>query len=617
MAASLSVDGGTGAIGYYDTLAQSFYVDGQMHATKIDLYFSGVDVAAPVELSIRTIENGIPSSTVLVNSVVVKAVADITISTDGSVATTFTFPVPVLLDVGQYCFTLSSSSSKNRLFVSTLGADDLVTGARISKNSLAGIMYVSSDGLNWNGDQTRDIKFTLYRAKFSASNAVVDLIIDPSDLSTPTITNLPFNPFTSYSGSAVVKVTHPRHGFQNSNYVKFFNLPDWFTYLNNTSANVSINNIPIQYLCNTSLVVSNVTSEAYTVVLGTNTYITGNITSGTFGGISVTSTNILPYSVLYPAISSTVPAKTNMVHSIQTVDSDYALRPLTYVDPTNVEFNDSSRVILDTTNASSFAGGATSFLYRLQLNSTNQYISPVINKDAASITFITPDINKPSASDVLPIDYKTITSGNVFISFDTANSQSLITIAKADVQANAKIMVQGANVVISGAGNAYNNGDFTITSIKSDGSNFTVSNPKSVTEPAGNAITIVYKPTFISDTSPVGTSSRAKYVTRKISLANPSTALLVRFAVTKPPSTVLRAFYKIQAVGTDKLFQSKNFTEIDLTSINDTVDGQYVDIERYLPNLVAFNAVVVKLVLQSDSVAYYPKVKDLRIIAFA
>jgi len=92
---------------------------------------------------------------------------------------------------------------------------------------------------------------------------------------------------------------------------------------------------------------------------------------------------------------------------------------------------------------------------------------------------------------------------------------------------------------------------------------------------------------------------------------------LVRFAVTKPPSTVLRAFYKIQAVGTDKLFQSKNFTEIDLTSINDTVDGQYVDIERYLPNLVAFNAVVVKLVLQSDSVAYYPKVKDLRIIAFA
>ena len=33
MAASLSIDGGTGAIGYYDTLAQSFFVESQMHAT--------------------------------------------------------------------------------------------------------------------------------------------------------------------------------------------------------------------------------------------------------------------------------------------------------------------------------------------------------------------------------------------------------------------------------------------------------------------------------------------------------------------------------------------------------------------------------------------------------
>lgn len=615
MAASLSVDGGTGVVGYYDTLAQSFYVESQMHATKIDLYFSGVDEAAPVELSIRSIKNGIPSSEVLVNSVVVKAVADIKTSTDGSVATTFTFQVPVILDVGQYCFTLSSSSSSNRLFVSTLGADDLITNARISKNSLAGILFVSSDGLNWSGDQTRDIKFTLYRAKFNSSSAVLDLIIDPTDLNTPTLINLPYNPFTSYSGSAVVKVNHPRHGFQNSNYVKFFNLPDWFTYVNNTSANVNINNIPIQYLCNADLVVSNVTTDAYTVVLGTNAYISGNITAGIFGGAGVSSTNILPYSVLYPAISSTVPAKTNMVHSIQTIDSDYALRDLTYVDPTDVEFNDTARVILDTTNATNLAGGARSLTYRLQLNSTNQYISPVVNKDATSITFITPDINKPSASDVLSIDYKTITSGNVFISFASANSQSLITIAKADVQANAKIMVQGANVVISGSGNTYNNGDFTITSIKSDGSSFTVSNPSAVTEPAGNAVTIVYKPTFINDTSPAGTTSKAKYVTRKINLANSSTSLLIRFAVTKPPGTVLRAFYKVQAIGTNKLFPSVNFTEINLTDINDTVNGQYVDIERQITNLTPFNAVIVKLVLQSDSVAYYPKVKDLRIIA--
>jgi len=45
------------------------------------------------------------------------------------------------------------------------------------------------------------------------------------------------------------------------------------------------------------------------------------------------------------------------------------------------------------------------------------------------------------------------------------------------------------------------------------------------------------------------------------------------------------------------------------------VDGQFVDIEKFIDSLSSFNAFVLKFVLRSSSIAAYPKVKDLRIIA--
>jgi hypothetical protein len=619
MAASLSIDGGTGVIGYYDTLAQSFYVDSQMHATKIDLFFSGVDDAAPVELSIRNIENGTPSSNILVNSVVVKAVSDITTSTDGSTATTFTFPIPVILDKGQYCFTLSSSSSKNRLFVSTLGANDLVTGARISKNSLAGILFVSSDGLNWSGDQTRDIKFTLYRAKFSSQNAVIDLAIDGSKFTNPTSVILPKEPFRSYTGSAVVKVTHPNHGFVNTNYVNFNGVPGWLDYLTNPSnvtATSTLNYIPVQYLANTDLVVSNVTSDTYTVILGANSYFTGNITAGQFGGPAVSATSILPYSVLQPAISSFVPSKTNMVHKLQTINEDYEFKDFAVVDPNNIEFKDKARVLLDNKNSSAFAGGKSSLTYRLQITSTDEYVSPVIDTKATGLVFVTPEINNPSVSDTIALDYNTIASANTNISFSRSSTITTVSIGKADTQANARIIVPGSNVVISGC-HANNAGDFRVTGVAVDGKTLYVKNPYGITEPTGNAVTIVYKPSYIDEHTAKNSSSKAKYITRKISLANYSTAILVRFAISTPPGTNAKAYFKVQGIGEEKSFANKEFTGLDLSYLNDTVDGQFIDVEKYVNNIQPFNAFVLKIVLNSDSIAYYPKVKDLRVIALA
>ena len=112
MATSLYGDGGVGLSGYTDTLAQSFFVDKNLLLTKIDLYFSDKDSILPVELSIRRVENDKPSANIIPNSVVVVPAASIATSSNADSVTTFTFPVPIRLDSGQYCFALSSDTKK-------------------------------------------------------------------------------------------------------------------------------------------------------------------------------------------------------------------------------------------------------------------------------------------------------------------------------------------------------------------------------------------------------------------------------------------------------------------------------------------------------------------------
>lgn len=614
MSVSLNVDGGTGAVGYYDTLAQSFFVDTPIHVTKIDLYFSSKDSISPVEVTLRRIENNVPSSNVIPNSIVTKAVSNITTSTDGTAATTFTFSAPVSLEVGQYCFTLSSVSARNRVYVSQIGGIDLVNNSVISKQPYAGVLFLSSNGTTWTADQTKDVKFKVYRAKLTSKSATVDLMIDTKNLVSPTLTKLNADPFKSYNSSAVVKVFHNNHGFESGNYVKFNGLPNYISYLSNTSSSITVNNgIPVEKLDNVYFTVGNVTSDSYTVVLSTTAGETANITAGRFGGRSVLATTIVPYTTVFPNLSAYTPSKSSITHKLKTIDDSYTVSDFTAVTPTDVTFKDAARLLLDTKNSTESAGGADSFVYRLELSSTDDYSSPIVNIPQSSVLFVTPDINSPSVSDNLSLDTITISSADTGISF---TSTGVINISGANAKANAKVMVPGANVVITGA-HANNNSDSRIISVAVDGSSITVNNPYAITEAAGNVVSMTYKPMFVAEQATTGSSSKSKYVTRKIELANPASALLVRFTVSKPTNTNIEVYYKTQNGNEASSFDTKEYTYLDIGTVKDTVDGQFIDIEKFIEDLTPFNAFTIKIVFKSSSIAYYPKVKDLRIIALS
>ena len=609
MATSLNVDGGFGLSGYTDTLAQSFFVDRTIQLTKVDLYFSQKDDKLPVELSIRKIENNNPSSNVLTNSVVVIDVSNINVTSDASVATTFTFPNPITLESGQYCFALSSDSKKNRVFLGELGADDIVTGSVISKQPYAGVLFMSTNGAIWTVDQTKDLRFKLYRANVTSTAATVDLVLSQNTIATPSLALLNNNPFTSYSGKSVVKVNHKRNGFNNGNYV-LYNIASYLSYKANTQSNIiSYNGIPINYIANTYFSVSNVTNDSYTIILTTNAATTANITSGVFGGLGVLATTILPYSTVYPSVGTIVPSKTSIDYKLKTVDAaSITLSDFTPISPDTIDFQDTQSLI-DPYNSTVSLGSADSFVYRLELNTSDSYVSPMVELPFASALFVTPDINSPASTDNLSTDIVTIASANTKISFAATGN---VSVSGANEQANVKSMVPGAYVTITNAGDPTNNGTFRLTSVSNDGKYFNI--PSANAEVSGNAITIVYRPSFVSDLAAIGSSTRANYVTKKIDLATPATAFVIRFAVSKPSGADIEVYYKLQN-GSVSNFNSQEYTQLTLDTIKNTVDGQYVDIEKFIENLSAFSAIVIKIVLKSTTIARYPKVKDLRVIA--
>ena len=610
MATSLNGDSGIGLSGYTDTLAQSFFVDRNLLLTKVDLYFSDKDAQLPVELSIRKIENDRPSANVITNSVVVVDASSIVTSANANIATSFTFPVPVRLDSGQYCFALSSDTKKHRVYVGQIGGEDTATGSTISKNPYSGVMFMSTNGVNWSIDQTRDIKFKLYRANVTSSTATVDFVMAKNTLSTPFITVLENDPFQSFNRVSTVRVNHKKHGFPSGAYVKFNGLAGEFNYSVNTTSNVTtFNNIPVTLLANTYLQVSNISLDSYTVDVNANAMVLANISGGRFGRSGITTTTLLPFAAVYPSVGTETPPRTNIGYKLKTTDSNFTVSNFEDISADTKEFAD-TKILVDSKNRNTSMSGAESFTYRVTLASSDPYVSPMVDTSFASAVFVTPDINSPSTADNLNVDLVTIASANTKISFSATGN---VSIGGSLEQANVKTMAPGAFVTITNAGDPTNNGTFRLTAVSNDGKFFNI--PSANVEPQGNAITIVYRPRYISDEAASGSSTRSNYVTRKIELATPATGLLVRFAVSKPTGSDIEVYYKLQSGNEAAGFDSKEYTQVSLGTITNTVDGQFVDIEKFVDSLSSFNAFVLKFVLRSSSIAAYPKIKDLRIIA--
>ena len=511
---------------WIDPVAQTFLVEqaGGLFVSKIDLFVAAKDAVIPLQVSIRSVENGTPTQKVVPGTDVVVYPGSINEHAKGATATAITFDHPVYLEQGQeYAIVLISMSDDYKVAVAeTGGFDQINTANRVTKQPYNGVFFTSQNASTWTPQQTKDLKFTLYRASFATADQTITFVNDvipPRPLKTN-----PISYVSTSGGSSVVRIHHRNHGMYATSKVDIAGAVD--------GNGLVLANI------NGTKTISNIEHDSYTVNI-TGTTTTQGIEGG---GTALTATENRMYNILHPQIQELIVPGTSISYSLnaysgKSVDSgseqmysNTGLTSLPILSNSNTQFT-SPLVIGSQINETTYTGGNKSFQLTATFKNDNNYVSPVIDMNRLSATTVQNRVN------------------------DATN----------------------------------NTGNYA---------------------------------SYIADTSATGTSNVAKYVTKKIELADEADVINVYLNGNRPSSSNIDLYYKAVPAGSDLDFDLQPWirdTHATVTisnplPIND--GGQYSEVSYAIdPAIGKFGSFAFKIVLRTTSSSNVPTCKDFRAIA--
>jgi hypothetical protein len=203
-----------------DPLAQSFVVGRDIDApdlngfssddkgvvlTELDIFFANKPAGSePLEVQIRTVELGIPTLNLVGESKTLYP-DQITTSATGEIATRVTFDEPKYLAPGnEYAVVLlAPTSDEYEVWIAKMGERTVNTQSLpdaeaviYSKQFALGSLFKSQNGSIWTPTQELDLKFKLYKAKFTANTGIAYFGNPPLDQSNGYVNNLLANPVT-------------------------------------------------------------------------------------------------------------------------------------------------------------------------------------------------------------------------------------------------------------------------------------------------------------------------------------------------------------------------------------------------------------------------------------
>jgi hypothetical protein len=382
--------------GRQDPLAQTFFVDqienpNGMFITKARIFVSSKDSSVPLQVQIRPVENGIPTTRIVPGAVKFLDPSQITIATnsvsnDGTspaetiedvqaYPTEVEFDEPIFLTSGEeYAIVLLAESVEYNVYVAqtyefVFGSDE----DKVSRQPSLGSLFLSQNGFTWTPDQTKDLMFELDRAEFSASG---DLILDNAPLPKVTLDN---NPLETQEGTYVVKVYHEGHGFSLGDSVVISNVTN------------SIGGIPAVDFEGT-FSVYNVEWDGYNISVTTATQAS-SVVSALGGGNDVTVSQQVVYDEFVPQVQSLTPNKTRITSTlVNPIASSFGdTRPTaqfiyTSSNPNIVFLNDYNKNLSPSVVASSEnASGVETMKFTLSLTTEDSKVSPVIDLQRVSV----------------------------------------------------------------------------------------------------------------------------------------------------------------------------------------------------------------------------------------
>jgi len=193
----------------HDPTAQSFYIAATEHPdgvfiSSVDLFFKNKGESLPVEVQIRPIVNGNPSSNTLIpGATTTMETEDIKVSNfpdaaNVSTNTRFTFPSPVYLNSGyEYAIVVITDDYGYDYYGAAKGETIIGTDRVVSQQPFLGSLFKSQNQMTWTPIQDEDMMFVLNKASFNTTEGTVIFEEDKNALFYEVSSNVAYNGFDS------------------------------------------------------------------------------------------------------------------------------------------------------------------------------------------------------------------------------------------------------------------------------------------------------------------------------------------------------------------------------------------------------------------------------------
>ena len=618
-----------------DPLAQTFLLaeDGGTFITSFDFFFSAKDNNLPVWCEVRDVVNGYPGMKILPFGRKTLDSSEVNLNnTTGTTPTRFTFDSPVFLQSGtEYCVVLRTASLDYRVWIAQMGETDVSGSDRVvSKQPTLGVLFKSQNNRTWNAVQMEDLKFIAYRAKFKSQSGNLALSNKQTNLESPKLAEngtttvygkkLIPNPLIMEHNSTVLQVKHEHHGmYATANNVTITGVKGQISTTLNGAITATSTSLTLTSA--SGFAASNLSSRCYVK-------INNEIIYGTLSGTTISSL------VRGDSIDTSGAAAAHADDSIVQLYQIHGV-PLDQVNKihTAIANIDTNAYTVSLTTAPTITGADGTPKSQIGLNNvyaTENYRFENIKPLISALELPTTSINA-----LLKTTSATSPSGSE-ASFTTETTAKTIQLNENFTFDSTRMIASDINQTNELAGAASFFLDLTFNTLSDNLSPVLDIDRMSIITTANIIDNIdsnsdIYPTTdYVDSIEPQGDNNSAIYITKKVALQNPATALKVLFDGNRPATSDIKVMHKILPAASSDDFDDLGYVYFnDVGSPDNPVSVSLTnnDFQEYeftagvkddgftndpLPEFIQFS---IKIILQGTNAAQVPKLKSLRVIA--
>jgi hypothetical protein len=623
--------------GRHDPLAQTFTVSKSAYPQGVfvsaaKIWVSAVEAGKNLTVELRPTVNGYPDATKVLATKTLFS-DDVTQRSTFNIGfyTRFTFDSLVYLEPGKdYALVVMAPDSVvYKVFVARMGEQKQGTTELLTVQpdiTTIGSLFKSQNGSVWEPSQYEDLTFELERADFVVNTAGKVSFVNP-DLPDDGLVE---NPMIAVNGSSTIRVLYPNNGYVVGDKARIlFDDPGFFvggalgTYLSGTylSGTYDVTKATPSYF---EFVMKDDNGEGVEVATTGLTDVQHR-----FGGSSVQASNQMLFSTIVPNFDIALFENTDYTLSMKTFDPDTQLLSdeFVVVNKENVDFTKPQQITSD------FQNNGKTMIVELTMTSTNSHISPVFDKDRASLIAVRNIINDPvlNVAEESVFDYSNTAAVTLnfvpsttdptvgYIEGDTSWGTNTTNDKLSELWAKLKV---GMSFRVDDVGGDNDTLVCEVTEMEFIGTTlyrFHVSASGAIISSYQDEVDILVLTNHKSDNAPFGSSSLAEYITTPMTLEEAASSLHILADVNIFDVATMTVFYRTLSTND---FRSLNDVPWTAMTASPTMTASQNNVtfveERFVAdNITSFNQVQIKIVMRSSNEAAVPRIKNLRIMALA